>query len=483
MRLQALLQGIEYQGTVDASIEISDVRSDSRKVGRGSAFVCIRGRKYDGHDAAQAALDAGAVLVVTQHALGLPNEIVVSDTRWAYARLCQNFFGNPQEKLHLVAATGTNGKTTVTSILKQALCALGYKTGLIGTIRCEIGDVVIPAKFTTPEAWDCAALLARMVQAGCEYAVMEASSQALDQGRLLGLRFECAVFTNLTGDHLDYHGDMEHYYQAKKLLFAQADSAVINTDDAYGRRLYDELAIKKISISTRDNGADYTAKSVECAIDGVRFALNGDGFLARVRFPMPGLYSVYNAMSAACALFALGFDRQKACGAVSAAKGVRGRCEVLHTGDATVICDFAHTGDGLRQLLTSLRPFVKGRFVVLFGCAGDRDATKRPAMARAVCDNADFIILTSDNPRTEDPLEIIRSIQPIIQASGIPYTAEPDRFYAIRWALEHLQKDDVLVLCGKGHEDYQVIDGCTIYLDEHRIVRDYYDATIKETKK
>ncbi|MEA5050341.1 MAG: UDP-N-acetylmuramoyl-L-alanyl-D-glutamate--2,6-diaminopimelate ligase [Oscillospiraceae bacterium] len=481
--IETLLHGIEYEGTIDKKAEIANVCSDSRKVGRGSAFVCIKGRRYDGHDAACRALEAGAALIVSERPLGLRGEITVRDTRLAYARMCQNFFGNPQNKLRLVAVTGTNGKTTVTSIVKQALCAMGHKAGLIGTIRCEIGDIEIPAKFTTPEAWDCAALLARMAASGCEYAVMEASSQALDQGRLLGLRFDCAVFTNLTGDHLDYHGTMEQYYQAKKLLFAQADTAVLNIDDDYGRRLCGELPIPKITFSACDDGADYTAKSIDCTAGGVRFALNGNGFLERMHFPMPGLYSVHNAMSAACALFALGFDRAAACAAVSGTKGVRGRCEVLHSGDATVICDFAHTGDGLRQLLSSLRPFAKGRLVVLFGCAGDRDATKRPAMAKAVCDYADFIILTSDNPRTEDPLGIISEVQPFIKASGIPYTAQPDRFYAIRWALENLHKDDLLVLCGKGHEDYQVIDGCTIYLDEHRIVKDFFDEKTGGEKK
>ncbi len=473
--IETLLKGIEYEGTVDGNREVKDVRSDSRKVSRGSVFVCIKGRRFDGHDAAQGALDAGASLVVTQRPLGLPNEITVKDARLAYARMCQNYFGNPQEKLTLVAVTGTNGKTTVTSIVKQALCAMGIKTGLIGTIRCEIGDVEIPAKFTTPEAWDCAALLARMVSAGCTHAVMEASSQALDQGRLLGLRFACAVFTNLTVDHLDYHGDMESYYRAKRLLFEQADTAVVNIDDDYGRRLAVELNAP-ITFSAADDGASYTAKSIDCAIGGVRFEVNGTGFLSRVSFPMPGLYSVHNALAAVCALFAVGVDKYKACAAVSGTKGVRGRCEVLHTGEATVICDFAHTGDGLRQLLSSLRPFVKGRLVALFGCAGDRDATKRPAMAKAVCDYADFIVLTSDNPRTEDPLHIISELQPMIKAGGVPFTAEPDRFYAILWALENLQKDDVLVLCGKGHEDYQVIDGCTIYLDEHRIVQDFFEG-------
>ncbi len=455
--------------------QVKDVTSDSRKVSKGSVFVCIKGRRFDGHDLAKTAIESGAVTVVTERPLGLVNEVCVKDTRLTYALLCQSFFKNPKDKLTLIAVTGTNGKTTTSSIIKQALCSLGIKAGLIGTIHCEIGDMIIPAKFTTPEAWDTAALFARMVSAGCTHVVMEASSQALDQGRLLGLRFKCAVFTNLTGDHLDYHGDMESYYQAKKLLFKQSDTAVINLDDDYGKRLFSEISSDKIGFSAKDEDADFTAKDISCAINGVSFELNGKNEREKISFPMPGLYSVHNALGAVCAIFAAGTNIKSAADAVSKTRGVKGRCELLYSGDVTVICDFAHTGDGLEQLLSSLRPFVKKRMVTLFGCAGDRDPIKRPAMAEAVCRYSDFIVLTSDNPRTEDPLKIIKEVSPLIKKSGKPFTAQPDRLYAIRWALENLKKDDVLVLCGKGHEDYQVIDGCTIYLDEHRIVREFFE--------
>lgn len=474
MTLEKLFNGIEYSGNPPKGY-VKDVTSDSRRVGKGSVFVCIKGRRFDGHDLAKTALENGAALVVTERPLGLENEVCVKDTRFTYALLCQSFFGNPKDKLTLIAVTGTNGKTTTSSIIKQALCSRGIKAGLIGTIHCEIGDMIIPAKFTTPEAWDTAALFARMVNAGCTYVVMEASSQALDQGRLLGLRFQCAVFTNLTGDHLDYHGDMESYYQAKKLLFSQADTAVINLDDEYGGRLFKELNTSKIGFSIDNEKADYKAESISCAINGVSFQISDKTEKADVVFPMPGMYSVYNALGAACALSSAGMDMMIAAKAVSSTSGVKGRCEVLYSGDVTVICDFAHTGDGLEQLLSSLRPFVKKRMVTLFGCAGDRDPIKRPAMAEAVCRYSDFIVLTSDNPRTEDPLKIIKEVSPLIKKSGKPFTAQPDRLYAIRWALDNLEKDDVLVLCGKGHEDYQVIDGCTIYLDEHRIVREFFE--------
>ncbi len=479
MVLSDLMAGISFKGKINER-EVSGVVCDSRKICENSVFVCIKGRSFDGHDAAKKALELGASAVVTDHVLGLENELVVQNTRLAYAKMCQNFFDNPQRKLRLIAVTGTNGKTTITSVIKQALCSMGIKTGLIGTICCEIGDMTIPAKFTTPEAWDICALFSRMVSAGCTHVVMEASSQALEQGRLLGLRFECAVFTNLTQDHLDYHHDMESYYGAKKLLFDNAKCAVVNIDDPYGERLAREINIPCTTVSAKTDYADFSAKFIECSITSVRFEINGAGYIHRIRFGMPGLYSVSNALCAACAMFSLGLERNAVCDALSRTKGVRGRCEVLYSGKFTVICDFAHTGDGLEQLLSSIRPFVKGRMITLFGCAGDRDPKKRPDMARAVGKYSDLVILSSDNPRTEDPMEIISQVTPYLEQSGTAFTAVPDRFYAIKQALGELRDDDVLVLCGKGHEDYQVIDGCTIYLDEHSIVKEFTDKISEE---
>lgn len=472
MKLLELMAGIEYSGSADGDAEIKTVVSDSRRVIAGAAFVCMQGKHFDGHDAAAKALEAGAVVVISERPLGLPSELVVSNTRTAYATMCQNYFDNPQKKLTLIAITGTNGKTTVSTVMKQALTNLGHKTGLIGTIQVEIGDMKIPARFTTPEPWELYALFSRMLMAGCTHVVMEASSQALDQGRLAGLQFACSVFTNLTQDHLDYHGTMEAYYEAKRSLFDQTDIAVINIDDAYGARLAEELVTPKITLSVKDDSADYTAKSVDYSLAGVRFSINGTGFIDKVSFPMPGRYSVDNAMCVLCALFAIGLDRNAVCKAVSKAKGVKGRCEVLYSGEYTIICDYAHTSDGLEQLLSSLKPFVKNRLIVLFGCGGDRDAKKRPKMAAAVMKYADFIVLTSDNPRTEDPLSIINEVSVYMREGDVPFTAHPDRTYAIDWAIHSLEADDVLVLCGKGHENYQVIDGCTIYFDEHRIVND-----------
>lgn len=475
MELKTLFEGIEYTGALPEG-EAALVTQDSRRAAPGAVFVCAKGRTTDGHAYAQKALEAGAVCIVTERPLGLPREVQVENGRKAYALLCQRFFGNPADQLKLVAVTGTNGKTTVTTLIKQILEKAGHKVGLIGTIHTEIDQMEVPAKYTTPEAWDLAALFSRMAAAGCTYAVLEASSQALDQLRLWGLTFEVGVFTNLTQDHLDYHGTFENYYQAKKSLFAQTKTMVVNVDDSYGRRLLAEVqGPQSITFSTKDDMADYTAKNIRLAAAGVKFEMVGKSFIQRVQFPMPGDYSVHNAMAAAAAAIALGIPAHAAAAALAGTHGVRGRCEVLYGGRFTVLCDFAHTGDAIEKLLAGIAPFVEGRLVVLFGCAGERDAQKRPLMANAVVKYADFAVLTSDNPRKEDPYAIIEDVEPALKASGKPYLAVAERRSAVQKALELLQDGDVLVLCGKGHEDYQVIDGVTIYLDEHRIVHDWLE--------
>ncbi|MEG0166816.1 MAG: UDP-N-acetylmuramoyl-L-alanyl-D-glutamate--2,6-diaminopimelate ligase [Ruthenibacterium sp.] len=473
MKPQELFEGIAYEGILPQE-DITLVTQDSRRVAPGAVFVCAKGQLSDGHDYAQKAIDAGASCVVTEHALHLAHEITVENGRKAYALLCANFFGNPAKKLRLAAVTGTNGKTTVSTLIKQILEQNGHKVGLIGTIHTEIDTMEVPAKYTTPEAWDLHALLARMVAAGCDMAVMEASSQALDQMRLWGLTFEVGVFTNLTQDHLDYHKTFENYFAAKKSLFAQVKTVIANVDDMYGRRIAaDSTAEQIITISAKDDTADYTAHNLELSAAGVKFEMVGKNFIQRIKFPMPGDYSVYNALCAAAAAIAMGIAPANTAKALSTSHGVRGRCEVLYHGDFTILCDFAHTGDAIEKALAGIAPFVKNRFLVLFGCAGERDAKKRPLMSAAVVKYADFAILTSDNPRKENPYDIIKDAEPTLKAAKLPYLVEVERRAALHKALEMLETGDVLMLCGKGHEDYQVIDGVTIYLDEHRIVTDW----------
>ncbi len=473
MTIAELMEGLAFQGILPQG-EAAHITQDSRRAAPGSVFVCISGRGSDGHAFAGKALEAGAVLVISQRALGLEREVVVEDTRRVYALLCQRFFGNPAQKLCLVAVTGTNGKTTVSSILKQVLNACGHPCGLIGSIHSEIGEMRVPARYTTPEAWDLAALMHRMVLAGCTHLVMEASSQALDQGRLLGLHFALSIFTNLSKDHLDWHGGMEEYYQAKKSLFSQSGAMLSNMDDPYGARLLEEVALeKKHSYSFRSDAADFVAHSVELGAGTVRFGFLASDILYPLTFPMPGEYSVYNALAAGGAAILLGLPIEPVLAALGQVKSVPGRCEVLHRGRYTVIRDFAHTGDGMEKLLKALRPFVKGRMVVLYGCAGEREASKRAEMSDAALHHGDILFLTSDNPRGEPEEQIFADALPPLEKAGKPYKVIASREEAVCQALETLREDDLLVLCGKGHEDYQVLKGRTVFFDEKQLVEDW----------
>ena len=470
MTLQELLEGVKHT-EIAQSKDVKSITQDSRQVGQGSVFFAIKGTKFDGHDHAAQALGKGAVAVVVEQDLGLANQVITEDSHMAYAVACANFFGNPARKLKLMGVTGTNGKTTITYLIKQILSCAGAKVGLIGTIHNEIGDITIPAKHTTPDPFRLHAMLARMVEAGCEYAVMEVSSHALDQKRVQGLHFAVAAFTNLTQDHLDYHGDMQSYYEAKKKLFSICDTAVINLDDQYGKCLKNEISCKVLSYACQSYEADYTAHNIKFSAKGSTFAFLAGSTLAKVNFIQPGLFSVSNAMAAAVSCIAAGVPINAVLEGLNNSPGVQGRFEILPTNtNYTVIRDYAHSPDSLEKALETVKEFATGRIVVLFGCAGNRDRTKRSKMGEAVARYADFCILTSDNPRDEDPEQIINDALPGIKKYKTPYKVIADRYEAIRWALENSQPDDILMLEGKGHEDYQVLDYGTIHFDEREIV-------------
>jgi UDP-N-acetylmuramoyl-L-alanyl-D-glutamate--2,6-diaminopimelate ligase len=472
MLLSRLLEGIKC-AALAKDCEITAITCDSRQVTAGCLFVAVKGVQIDRHDYAAEALEKGAAAVVTERVLGLASEIVVPDTREAYSLISANWFGNPARELKLIGVTGTNGKTTVTYIVKQIMESAGKKVGLIGTIQSEIGGITLPAKHTTPDPRELHALLRRMADAGCEYAVMEVSSHALDQQRVAGLRFQCAAFTNLTQDHLDYHGDMERYFAAKKLLFEQSGLAVLNLDDKYGRRLMSEAASPaKLSFSCERDEADYTARNISFSASGSRFAMLSEGEISRVTIPMPGLFSVSNALAAAVLCMAAGIPREQVVAGLGECRGVPGRLEVLDTDTPyTVIRDYAHSPDGLEKLLTTVREFAAARVVVLFGCAGNRDRTKRPLMGEIVSRLSDYCILTSDNPRDEDPMRIINDCLPGVRKHRTPCKVIPDRYDAIKFALSAAKENDILILAGKGHEDYQVLDYGTIFFDEKVIVQ------------
>ena len=472
MKLSQLLLDVNTTSVVE-DIEISGVTSDTRQLRFGDLFVALRGGAFDGHKFAEVAMKAGALAVVCEQDLGLAQQVIVPDTHIAYATICANLMDNPQRKLVMVGVTGTNGKTTTTHIIKHILTRCGHKTGLIGTNNIQIGDLTIPAKYTTPDPMTLFATLRRMVDLGCTHAVMEVSSHGLDQNRVSGIRFTVGGFTNLTQDHLDYHGDMGSYFAAKKKLFDASDRAVVNYDDPYGRQLIEELGDRAVSFSTRDDAATYTARGITVKASGSAFAFVGEGLIARVQIPMPGEFSVANAMTAISCCMVLGVPLEQAAEAAGNCPGVSGRCELLYAGeDFTVIRDYAHTPDGLEKILSAIRSFAPGRIVTLFGCAGNRDRTKRPMMAEAVAKHTDFAILTSDNPRHEDPQQIVDDALPGLLAQEAKYKVIIDRYEAIKWALDNLEKDDILLLAGKGHEDYQVLDFGTIYFDEKAIVEE-----------
>lgn len=451
--------------------EISSVTDDTRKVTEGSLFVCVRGGSFDGHNAAAEMLEKGAAAVVCERDLGLGDRQILTDnSRRLYGKLCAAWFGHPERKLKMIGVTGTNGKTTITSVIKHILMYTGHKTGLVGTIQNEIGDEVFHTENTTPMAFDFMALLDRMVKSGCEYVVMEVSSFGLVQNRIGSSHFDIALFTNLTQDHLDYHKDMEDYYQAKKLLFDVCDTAVCNIDDEYGRRLYSEITCEKLTFSVKESAAYYA--------DGIKIKPTGSSFwLCRgsksrlIKTPVPGLFNVSNITAAIAVCDKAGIPADKVIEAIAAYKGVKGRCEVIPTGrDFTVICDYAHTPDALVNILRSVREYTGNRLICLFGCGGNRDSSKRPKMAASAAEYADRLIVTSDNPRNEDPIDIINDILVGLEGKDVPYDVVADRREAIYHALKIAEKGDVIVLAGKGHEEYQIIGSEKKHFDEREVV-------------
>lgn len=483
MNLTQLFTGVPHR-TLLADSNIAGICADTRQITPGSVFFCLKGTASDGHDFSSQALEKGAVAVVCERDLGYPQQILVDDTHAAWALCCANYFGNPQRAMKLVGVTGTNGKTTVTHLIRDLLEGAGYRTGLIGTIATDVAGMHYPAKYTTPDPLTFYSLLDQMRQAGCDYAVMEVSSHGLDQQRVAGCRFAVGVFTNLTQDHLDYHGTMENYYQAKKKLFDLCDSAVVNLDDEWGRRLCAEIPCPFKTFSASQDAADYTAKSVQMRADGSAFAFVGSGMIARVKYATPGEFSVSNAMAAIGACLSLGMELGQAAALLERCRPVPGRFEALKTQTPyTVIRDYAHTPDAIEKVLLALRSVTQGRIVILFGCAGNRDRKKRRLMTEAAARLADFVVLTSDNPRREDPLQIIEDAKPGLLEHQTPHVIIPDRYEAIAWALDFCGEGDVLLLAGKGHEDYQVLAHGTIHFDEKEVVAELLSARAAKTEE
>ena len=470
MRLYKLIEGLADINIPDR--EISSVTDNTKKVRKDCIFVCVKGGSFDGHDAAAEMLEKGAAVIVAERDLGLGNKQIITDnSRKFYGELCAAWFDHPEKKLKIIGVTGTNGKTTISNVIKNIFMKNGIKTGLIGTICNEIGDETVHTDNTTPMAFDYMCLLDKMVKAGCKYAVMEVSSFGLVQHRIGPTHFDMGIFTNLTQDHLDYHKTMENYYQAKKMMFDECDYALINTDDEYGRRIFSEISCKKERYGISSE-ADYYADAIKIKSDGTSFWYCYNGKSQLVNMKMTGMFNVSNVTAAISVCLKAGLPIEDILKAVSEYNGVKGRCEIIPTGrDFTVICDCAHTPDAVENILKSVREYTEGRLICLFGCGGNRDAKKRPLMAKAAAKFADRLIITSDNPRDEIPEAIIDDILAGLKDSEIPFDVVVDRTKAIHHSLKIAEKGDIIVLAGKGHEDYQVLPGNEhIHFDEREIV-------------
>lgn len=496
MKLGELLTAINRADALPIdrrSREIGAIAHDSRKVTDGTLFVAVRGFHSDGHQFISQALDLGAAAAVAEEGAettGVRTDAVVRvpDTRRALADLAAAFYGHPSRRLRVVGITGTNGKTTTSYLIKAVIEAAGHHAGLIGTIDYRIGDRVYPAPNTTPESLELQALLAEMVDAGAGYCVMEVSSHALALGRTAGCRFETAVFTNLTQDHLDFHQDMESYFQAKLLLFTGLEpdkTTVVNGDDPASGEIIGKTRARAITYGLTGAPDIHPAGAIAHGIEGISCDVETPRGIVRVASPLVGMHNLYNILAAVGAGVALGIDGPAISRGIERMRAVPGRMEKVEEGQPYgVVVDYAHTEDALARLLDAVREVATGRVLTLFGCGGDRDRAKRPKMGAAALRGSDIVIVTSDNPRTEDAQKIIAEIETGMadgsrvadasvpgMAGGKPYFVVPERSAAIDLAISLALPGDVVVLAGKGHEDYQIIGERKHHFDDREEAR------------
>lgn len=480
MMLKELLNGLDYevlQGNED--IEIESVEYDSRNVKQNSLFVCIKGYATDGHKYAEMASQNGASAIVCEDSIDISNRnntiIKVKDSRKALAVIGSNYYHNPSKKMKIIGVTGTNGKTTTTFMLKTILEKEGKKVGLVGTIANYIGNEKLHTERTTPESFELQKLFAEMVDKGCEYCVMEVSSHSLALDRVYGIEFAAGIFTNITRDHLDFHKTFENYYQAKFKLFENSKFAVVNIDDSYGKNVVKDLKQMGkddiITVSIKEE-SDFKAYDEKCESRHIAFKIDIDNKQEEFVVGMPGEFNIYNSLGAIATMKKLGISLD------SIKKGIEevvvaGRCEMVGRKfnlPFTIIVDYAHTPDGLDNILKTARGFTKNKLISVFGCGGDRDKVKRPQMGKIGSDISDIAIITSDNPRTEDPVSIINDVVKGIDKDN--YEVIENRKDAIKRAIELAGEGDVIVIAGKGHEDYQILNTGKIHFDEREVVDD-----------
>ncbi len=474
MKLNELLKDIQIiSASGDMEREVGNISYDTRTIDENSVFVCIKGINTDRHDFIDNAFDKGCKVIISQYPVkkeGVTN-VVVSDTNKALALVCANFYNNPEKKLRVIGVTGTNGKTTSTTLLKATLEESGYKVGLIGTNDIIIGKTVIPSPNTTPEAPELFSYFAKMVEEKCDFAIMEVSSHSVSLDRIYGIEFEVGVFTNLTQDHLDYHKTMENYAKAKSQFFSYCKNCVINEDDEYSAVMKENIKGNLITYSI-NSPSDYRAVNVKHMDDGVSYTVKKKNESYDVIFPIPGNFSIYNSLVVCCVGGILGIPDTFVRMSLKNSKRVMGRCEVVDIDRPyKIIIDYAHTPDGMENILTTIREFKRGRLITLFGCGGDRDKGKRPKMGKMAEKYSDVIIVTSDNPRSEDMQAIIDDIMVGIEKKDNVYT-NTDRKEAIKMALDMAEENDIILLLGKGHETVQKFKDYNIEFDERKIVRE-----------
>ena len=476
MKLRELIKNLSIiEMNADAELEISGVSYDSRKTEKGDMFVAIRGFEADGHKFIPKAVENGAAVILCEEkpSCDIPY-VLVSDSRYGLAIVSRDFFGDPASEMTMIGITGTSGKTSSSYLIKHMLeSKLDAKVGLIGTNGNMIGDEFLHTEHTTPESYELHKLFRHMADSGCTHVVMEVSSHSLTLERVAGIHFDVALYTNLSQDHLDFHGTMEEYAAAKRKLFSMCYLGCFNLDDAWADFMRDGASCRTMTFSTEKNEADLVAKDIRLTADGVRFASVSGDEISITKLGIPGMFSVYNALGTMSVGLALGLSLADCSDAMSSAKGVKGRLEIVPTGrDFSVVIDYSHKPDALEKVLKTLKPVTRGRLIALFGCGGDRDKLKRPIMGRIAADNADLVVVTSDNPRTEDPDEIIREIVAGMKDKRTPTKVICDRREAIAWAIDNAAPGDVLLLAGKGHEDYQVVGHEKHHMDEREIVSD-----------
>ena len=483
MILKSLLKGLDYEvikGNEESKVQ--NIRYDNRKIEQGDAFVCVKGFKVDGHSFIGDAIKKGARVLIVQEEVSVQEDITiikVKDTRKALAIMSSNYFGNPKDKLKIIGITGTNGKTTSAFIIKSILEKAGFMTGLIGTIANYIGNKKVDAVRTTPESYELHELFKNMVDAGVEYCVMEVSSHSLELDRVYGVQFEEGIFTNLTRDHLDFHKTFENYYNAKFKLFERSNHSIINLDDPYGANIVkdiEERGVKtKVSTFSIEKESDFKAFEIKSHSNGSEFKVNLES-IEEFSINIPGEYNIYNSLGCIICAYNLNIPMDKIKEGLSDVV-IPGRCELVAKEKNlpySIIIDYAHTPDGLENILSTVKAFTKNRMISVFGCGGDRDKVKRPQMGKIGCELSDIAIITSDNPRSEEPMDIINDIVKPLNYDN--FVIEVNRKEAIRKAMNMALEGDVIVIAGKGHETYQILKDETIHFDEREVVYDILEG-------